>query len=359
MLLIMIVLFVAWLSGWCIFYRLPFITNLTSAKRFDTNVSIIIPVRNEANTLPKLLQSIQRQTIQPREIIVVDDDSTDGTAEIAKNLDATVFSNDREQHGKAAACWLGATKAQSEHFLFLDADTFFQTDNSLERLLNEYEKRGNSGLLSLQPFHQTVRFYEQLSFVFNVVILVGLNTFSVLGEKLKAAGAFGPCILCSKTDYFQVDGHKDMPRGILDDMALANRFQKAGFPIHLYGGKELIAFRMYPEGFKQLIQGWTKDFATASRATNPFILLGVILWISGGVGSVLAFGMEQWPLVLVIYCLYVLQCIVFAKRVGNFKPIFLFVFPFFFIFFLFLFLWSLIQTYLLKSVTWKGRKIKL
>lgn len=116
---------------------------------------------------------------------------------------------------------------------------------------------------------------------------------------------------------------------------------------------------MYPEGFKQLIQGWTKDFATASRATNPFILLGVILWISGGVGSVLAFGMEQWPLVLVIYCLYVLQCIVFAKRVGNFKPIFLFVFPFFFIFFLFLFLWSLIQTYLLKSVTWKGRKIKL
>ena len=106
----MIVLFVAWLSGWCIFYRLPFITNLTSAKRFDTNVSIIIPVRNEANTLPKLLQSIQRQTIQPREIIVVDDASTDGTAEIAKNLDATVFSNDREQDGKAVCLLVRCNK---------------------------------------------------------------------------------------------------------------------------------------------------------------------------------------------------------------------------------------------------------
>ncbi|MBE6173864.1 MULTISPECIES: glycosyltransferase family 2 protein [Enterococcus] len=358
MLLIMIVLFVAWLAGWCIFYRLPFLAKTAPTTRLATSVSIIIPVRNEVNTIPKLLRSIQKQTIQPQEIIVVDDASTDGTAEIAKRLGTVVFSNDREQHGKAAACWLGATHAKSETFLFLDADTFFQTENSLERLLAEYEKRGKRGLMSLQPFHQTFRFYEQFSFIFNVIILVGLNTFSVFGEKVKAAGAFGPCILCSKIDYFQVDGHNDMPSGILDDMALAKRFLKKDLPIHLYGGKELIAFRMYPEGFKQLIQGWTKDFATASRATNPFILFGTILWIAGGVGSVLAFRTDQWQFALVIYCLYVCQCIIFAKRVGNFTLAFLLFFPIFFLFFLFLFLWSLIQTYLLKSVTWKGRKIK-
>ncbi len=76
------------------------------------------------------------------------------------------------------------------------------------------------------PIIKRRRLYEQLSAVFNVILPVGLNRFSIVGEKLSAGGAFGPCILCSKAAYLQANGHQDMPQGILDDLALARRFKK-------------------------------------------------------------------------------------------------------------------------------------
>ncbi|MER2118146.1 MAG: glycosyltransferase family A protein, partial [Enterococcus casseliflavus] len=262
--------------------------------------------------------------------------------------------------GKAAACWLGASQAVGKYLLFLDADTFFLAEDGLERLFAAYEERSGQGLLSVQPYHQTKRLYEQLSAVFNVVLPVGLNRFSIVGEKLSAGGAFGPCILCSKTAYLQANGHQDMPQGILDDLALARRFKKKRLPIALYGGKDLVAFRMYPAGVRQLVQGWTKDFATASQSTHPLIMAGVILWISGGIGVLAApFLMEPLWLGLLFYAAYFGQTLCFARRVGNFNRILLLFFPCYFLFFLGLFGWSWIQTHLLKSVTWKGRKINL
>ena len=246
------------------------------------------------------------------------------------------------------------------NILFLDADTFFLAEDGLERLFVAFEERLGQGLLSVQPYHQTKRLYEQLSAVFNVVLPVGLNRFSIVGEKLSAGGAFGPCILCSKTAYLQANGHQDMPQGILDDLALARRFKKKRLPIALYGGKDLLAFRMYPAGVRPLVQGWTKDFATASQSTHPLIMAGVILWISGGIGVLAApFLMEPLWLGLLFYAAYFGQTLCFARRVGNFNRVLLLFFPCYFLFFLGLFGWSWIQTHLLKSVTWKGRKINL
>lgn len=353
-------LFTAWLAGWFVFYRLTFIPETIQSKGSIKTISIIIPARNEARTLPKLLTSLKMQRLQPKEIIVVDDESTDGTAEIARGYGAIVIQNTSEKSGKAAACWLGALHASGEWLLFLDSDTFFQKKTSLERLAGEYERKSGHGILSAQPFHETHRFYEQLSFVFNVVIVAGLNAFSALGRKVKAGGAFGPCILCSKDDYLQTDGHKNMKTGILDDVALAKRFQEQDLPIYLYGGKHTISFRMHPEGFRQLVQGWTKDFATASQSTHPLILLGIILWVSGGLlaGGFILFK-SYLVLSLFFYVIYYGQCVLFARRVGNFKAPILFFFPLLLFFFLCLFAWSLIQTYVFKSVTWKGRKVKL
>ncbi|MFS0990174.1 glycosyltransferase [Enterococcus casseliflavus] len=355
----------AWLAGWLIFFRLPTIPTRkeTAASKDLTErgeLSIIISARNEAENLPQLLASLQQQTLHPVEILVVDDGSEDETIACAKGFGATVLQTAADSAGKAAACWLGASQAVGKYLLFLDADTFFLAEDGLERLFAAYEERSGQGLLSVQPYHQTKRLYEQLSAVFNVVLPVGLNRFSIVGEKLSAGGAFGPCILCSKTAYLQANGHQDMPQGILDDLALARRFKKKRLPIALYGGKDLVAFRMYPAGVRQLVQGWTKDFATASQSTHPLIMAGVILWISGGIGVLAApFLMEPLWLGLLFYAAYFGQTLCFARRVGNFNRILLLFFPCYFLFFLGLFGWSWIQTHLLKSVTWKGRKINL
>src|SRR4051812_46085183 len=57
------------------------------------SVTVIIPARNEAHNLPALLRSIAVQSIQPLEVLVVDDESSDGTAEVARELGARVIAS--------------------------------------------------------------------------------------------------------------------------------------------------------------------------------------------------------------------------------------------------------------------------
>lgn len=347
----------AWSAGWIVFGRFPLIPKVKTVK--ETRVSIIIPARNEALNLPKLFQSLHRQTYPIHQVILVDDGSTDPTKAVAAQNGATILSTNLDQPGKAAACWQGAQAATGDLLLFLDADTAFVAQDGLARLIRAFDMKGRQGLLGVQPYHLALHTYEQLSYVFNVVIMAGLNRFTILGEKMPAGGAFGPCLLCTKQAYMQVKGHQGMPLGILDDIALAQRFLSAQLPIHLFGGRTLVAFRMYPQGMKQLIQGWSKDFATAAQVTNKWLMIGIIGWIVGNIMVLFAGLIYSWPVFVAIYACYYGQNLLFAKRVGTFHAGWLVFFPCYFLFFLMLFAWSAIQTHRQKSVTWKDRKIDL
>ena len=97
------------------------------------NLSIIIPARNEEQNLPVLLCSINAQTVKPPEVIVVDDGSTDRTAEVAREFGAAVIASKPLPdgwRGKTWACQQGAQAATGDLLLFLDADTWFAADNS-------------------------------------------------------------------------------------------------------------------------------------------------------------------------------------------------------------------------------------
>ena len=105
-------------------------------------LSIIIPARNEETNLPKLLRSLTAQSPQPREIIVVDDASTDRTAEVAQQFGARVIRSlplPNGWRGKTWACHQGAQVATGEMLLFLDADHALHTaahGNELIEALN-------------------------------------------------------------------------------------------------------------------------------------------------------------------------------------------------------------------------------
>ena len=83
-------------------------------------VSVIIPVYNGAAALPASLCALQRQTCPPDEVIVVDDGSTDGSADVARGFGVCVIS--QRNAGPAAARNRGATVAQGDILLFTDAD---------------------------------------------------------------------------------------------------------------------------------------------------------------------------------------------------------------------------------------------
>ena len=86
---------------------------LTSKTAKAGKISIIIPARDEEHNITKLLTSIRSQSSQPLEILVIDDQSIDKTAEVARELGATVIAGKEMPagwKGKTWACQQGADK---------------------------------------------------------------------------------------------------------------------------------------------------------------------------------------------------------------------------------------------------------
>ncbi len=100
-------------------------------------LSIIIPTKNEEKYLPKLLDSIKKQTFKDYEIIVADNDSKDKTKEIAIKYGCKIVKGDLP--GKARN--EGVKIAKGDDILFLDADTKLRTKDFLEKAISEFEKR--------------------------------------------------------------------------------------------------------------------------------------------------------------------------------------------------------------------------
>lgn len=99
-------------------------------------ISIIIPAYNEEKYLPKLLKCIKHQTYKDYEIIVSDADSTDKTAQIAKQYGCKIVKGGLPAIGRNK----GAKSAKGSILLFLDADAQFDKD-FLKNMFSEFKER--------------------------------------------------------------------------------------------------------------------------------------------------------------------------------------------------------------------------
>ncbi len=100
-------------------------------------LSIIIPTKNEEEYLPKLLESIKKQTFKDYEIIVADNKSTDKTRKIAIKYKCKIVRGGLP--GKARNG--GAKVARGDILLFLDADTELKSKDFLDKAIKEFGKR--------------------------------------------------------------------------------------------------------------------------------------------------------------------------------------------------------------------------
>ena len=99
-------------------------------------ISVIIPTYNEEEYLPKLLDCLKSQTLDDFEIIVADADSTDRTADIAREYGARVVRGGMPAVGRNA----GAAVAEGDYYFFFDADVKF-SKHFLENAYNEMNER--------------------------------------------------------------------------------------------------------------------------------------------------------------------------------------------------------------------------
>jgi len=112
----------------------PFIPGpQTPPNPFQGLVSVIVPAYNCAATLPRCIESLQKQTYSNLEIIVVDDASTDHTPDVVARYQVT-FIRHPENRGEGATRNAGAAAAHGEIFFFTDADGYYDPDY-VEKLL--------------------------------------------------------------------------------------------------------------------------------------------------------------------------------------------------------------------------------
>ena len=97
------------------------------------SMSVIVPAYNAEDVLPECLGALRVSTCEPLEILVVNDGSTDRTAEIAADYGATVLATARAQSGAGAARNVAARIAAGDVLVFVDADVVVQPD-TLARL---------------------------------------------------------------------------------------------------------------------------------------------------------------------------------------------------------------------------------
>jgi 4,4'-diaponeurosporenoate glycosyltransferase len=343
---------ICWLAGFAILWRVP-----TCGKGSDSaqvNVSIIIPARDEANSLPRLLESLSGQTARPREIIVVDDDSTDETAAVAKAGGANVIASaplPDGWRGKTWACHQGATAATAPALLFLDADARFEKDG-LARISAAYYQQPN--VLSVIPHHHVPTAVEQLSAFFNLIMTAGIGAFAIFD--VRRVGMFGQMMLIDRELYTSIGGHERVKEHVLENLHMARFLREIGVKPRCAAGRGCLSMRMYPGGLAEMVHGWTKGFASGAGTTPPIVLALAIAWLSGAVMAAAgALRFHNLP-ALVIYAAYVGQIYWQLRRIGSFWLITAVLYPIPLLFFFGVFFNSILR--LGRPVTWKGRAIR-
>lgn len=226
-------------------------------------VCVLVPARNEAESLPKTLPALLKQDYPGTyRVILIDDRSSDGTAEVARKLAEELGASERLTvlEGKPLPeGWVGKMWAldqaarhtlkdsKSQYVLLTDAD-IFHAPGSLARLVAESE-HGQLGLNSRMARLRCESPAERLlipAFVYFFNLLYPMRRVNDPHDGLAAAA--GGCVLLSRGALEKMGGGFECVRNeIIDDVNVGRTVKGNGFPIRLsLSRSEVVSLREYP-----------------------------------------------------------------------------------------------------------------
>lgn len=245
-------------------------------------VSVVLPARNEARNIEPCIQSILATTWPSIELFVVNDNSTDGTGEIARRLasgDGRVTVIDAPPlpagwFGKQWACHQAVVQAHGGLLFFTDADTRHSPE-LIARMIGAMRARG-AEMLSIAGQQLAETFWERLMQpqLFTMIVL-RYRSVEWMSRSTNPLDKIvnGQCFMLTRTAYDNAGGHAAVRDNVAEDLRMAQEVCRSGGSVQMLEGPDFIATRMY-EGLGELMRGWGKNVYAAGRDTVPLGPLG-------------------------------------------------------------------------------------
>jgi glycosyltransferase involved in cell wall biosynthesis len=228
------------------------------------SVTAIVPARNEESVIAACIQSLACQP-EIAEILVVNDQSSDQTAGIVRNLmekipNLRLLEAGRLPEGwvgKNHALWVGVQRSKSAWLLFTDADAEHEA-NSAARAL-QIAQEHHAALVSFSPEQITERWYEKALIPYVYLRLAKKFSYDQVNDpNSSSAAANGQFLMIRRDVYDSIGGHTGVAGEVLEDVAIATRVKQAGHRIWFGPGKGLVRTRMY-RSFGAMWEGWKKN----------------------------------------------------------------------------------------------------
>jgi glycosyltransferase involved in cell wall biosynthesis len=299
---------IAWIAF--TFALIPFLVYLANYRFFDPpppipvqpdlpSVSILIPARNEERSIAAAIESALTTKQIQFEIVVLDDHSTDRTAEIVEEFakrDARVRLEDapplpRGWCGKQHACYSLSRLAKSDYFLFVDADVRLQPE-AVARMV-AFQQSTKAELVSGFPRQETDTWLEKLVIPIIHFLLLGFLPFRHMKRSTRVgfAAGCGQLFLARRESYELIGGHSAIKDSLHDGIKLPRAYRKWKFKTDLCDTTQLAVCRMYHSA-SEVWLGFSKNAREGLAANGtivPFTFIlfaGQILpWILLGVGE--------------------------------------------------------------------------
>ena len=267
----------------------------------ETSLTVVIPAYNEAENIALCLESVLSSTPPCVEwqVLVVDDESSDATAELAAAsaahlphtsagfslLSAGPRPAGERWVGKNWACTRAMEQVHSDWVLFIDADVQLQAD-ALQRALAQAIS-DQADLLSLAPRLTCGCLAEWMVQPIMASLLgLGFPIEAANDPASDVAFAAGPFMLFRRSVYQRIGGHRALAAEVVEDLALARTIKAGGYRLRYLLGLDAVDLRMYAD-LAALWEGWTKNWclgldrdpAKALAAAGVVVVMFSIPWL--------------------------------------------------------------------------------
>lgn len=191
-------------------------------------ISLIIPTLNAARDLPALMTRLKNQTMPPDEIIVVDSQSTDGTAELAAQLGAEVIAIERKDFDHGGTRDMALRHSRGDFVLFMTQDALPEREDYIEKLLAPFDDPRVAAVGGRQRPKRNARPFERLVREYNYPAHTRVWDAEAIAEMGVRAFLLSDCCSAYRRCAYLSAGGFDHPIMTNEDMLMVQKLLEKG-----------------------------------------------------------------------------------------------------------------------------------